>query len=273
MIAHMTAAQMAVKVGISERSIQRWIQEGRLQAKRIEDSALYEVETDDLDRLRLRGHREEETRLQAVERKVTEVVEHLDAATFRHEEQIAAMERQFNDLTGRVDRLEYNDPSTEVGHLAGLVDDLRSHVAQLEARHTEQVAGLSEALHLADAQVQVLTTRMEAIEQHVAATPTRQPRPTPTERKTTRPSPQTPPVTAKSTEGLVPAIGFARDHGIGEEAARTAMKPSRGKIETTPVEGQQARYLSEQQQRAALQYWRGKWHPCDDPQCPCHTLV
>jgi excisionase family DNA binding protein len=67
-----TTAQMAVMVGVSERSIQRWIQEGRLQATRLEDSALYSVQQAELDRLRFRSHRAEEDRMQGLERRAAE---------------------------------------------------------------------------------------------------------------------------------------------------------------------------------------------------------
>src|SRR2546425_10742171 len=105
MIEQLTAAQMAVRVGISERSIQRWMQEGRLQAKRMEDSSLYEVESTDLERLRLRGHREEESRLQAVERQVTELSVQLETAEQTHQEQLTALERRITDQSEQMAQL------------------------------------------------------------------------------------------------------------------------------------------------------------------------
>ena len=79
---------------------------------------------------------------------------------------------------------------------------------------------------------------------------------------------------ATPDQGLVSARQFARDHGIGE-AGRTAFK--RQSIPTTKVEGDPAHYLSRDQRQAALSYWSKHntkgFHPCSDPQCPCHERV
>jgi excisionase family DNA binding protein len=88
-----TSAQMAVLIGVSERSIQRWIQEGRLQATRLEDSALYSVQQEDLERLRFRKHAAEEDRMQALERHSGE-----------HDQRIEQLEEALQLMRARLDQ-------------------------------------------------------------------------------------------------------------------------------------------------------------------------
>src|SRR5262249_7730757 len=133
---------------------QRWMQEGRLQAKKIEDSSLYEVETADLDRLRLRGHREEETRLQAVERKVTEVDERLDERIFQHEDQLAALEDKISTQAQQITLLEAARTT------------LTSQVEQLTAAQEKERRN-REMLH---AQLDELYRRFESLETSLSET-------------------------------------------------------------------------------------------------------
>jgi len=280
MLVQLTAAQMAVKVGISERSIQRWMQEGRLQAKKIEDSSLYEVESTDLERLRLRGHREEESRLQAVERKVTEMRRDLDAAIFHHEDQLAALERKFTDQAKQIAELNaaLRIATEQLERLA------TASLSELETQlHDIRAVYHSKLLEYDPALLKALTARVEALEQRLSTPATTPGTPeTATKPKTPRAQPtRLAEAVGKSSElpsDLVSARAFAGKHGIHENTLDKAINSGRLPVERGRWKDgafwvQKA--LDEQGRARFVELYRSNphFHQCSDLECPCHEYM
>src|SRR3989442_3778312 len=281
MIEQLTAAQMAVRVGISERSIQRWMQEGRLQAKRIEDSSLYEVESSDLERLRLRGHREEESRLQAVERLARELDGKMEGTILVQEEQFTVLERRLTDQAEQIALLEavrslltsQLQQMTDIQEkerrdrelLHAQLDQLYRQFESLEKRTSEEeLEAVQLHLNALEAQLERFSVRLTHLEEQPTLTRTgplvSAAEHSGTETHATGTAPRTRSAERSSAaimpnaEGIVPAVQFAEAHGISKNAAKSAFK--RQNIRTTQIVKPGPHYLDEEQRRAALTYWQ-----------------
>lgn len=286
MLEQMTAAQMAVRVGISERSIQRWMQEGRLQAKRLEDSSLYEVETADLDHLRLRGHREEESRLQAVERKVTEMRYDLDAALFQHQDHLTALERKVTE--GGETTAELRAAlQIALEQIRQLTSAFEAHLGEIGTQlHDMRIVFLSDVWRTAPEAIQAVQSRLDTLEQRLATLETTAATKTTPETESRPKTPRTRPAQPAERGGegvelpsdLVSARAFAGKHGIHENTLDKAIKSGRIPVETGRWKDgaawvQKALDQAGQARFVELYHSNPHFHQCDDPECPCHEQI
>lgn len=69
MIEELTAAQIAARIGLSERTIQRYISDKKLPAKRLAHNK-YAIDSNDIDDIKLPEHYNEATRLEEAEQKI-----------------------------------------------------------------------------------------------------------------------------------------------------------------------------------------------------------
>ena len=74
MIEELTAAQIAARIGVSERTIQRYIGDNKLPTKRLAHNK-YAIDSNDIDDMRLPEHHNEITRIEQIEQKV-QTLEH-----------------------------------------------------------------------------------------------------------------------------------------------------------------------------------------------------
>jgi excisionase family DNA binding protein len=247
----MSTVEMALIASTSERTVQRWISEGRLPAEHIEHNR-YRIHAEDLEKLKLGKHYEEARGLQRLERKVTDQAE-----------QIAELSAALRIATEQLERLA----TASLSELETQLHDIRT------VYH-------SKLLEYDPALLKALTARVEALEQRLSTPATTPGTPeTATKPKTPRAQPtRSAEAVGKSSElptDLVSARSFAGKHGIHENTLDKAIKSGRLPVETGRWKDgafwvQKALNQAGRARFVELYHSNPHFHQCDDPECPCH---